>query len=199
MTGWLLGALTLILGFWMVGAYNRLVRLRQAVQAAFQTLEPPLRERHEALIVLAGVMRPVMAGRSDGAGVVEAVLAATRQTDAALEAAHPRPVDAALMSGLVRAERVLRRTLEAEGPALQAAMAVPEGQAATQPPEPLALAREAWQRVEAAQAQTAFAARQFNEAVALHNEAVDQVPTRAVARLFRFGPAAAFDLAEGVN
>ena len=197
MTGWLLGALTLILGFWMVGAYNRLVRLRQAVHAAFQTLEPPLRERHEALIVLAEVMRPVMAARADGAGVVEAVLAATRQADAALEIAHPRPVEASLLSGVVRAERVLRRALEAEGPALQAAMAVPEGQAPSGPPEPLALARDAWKRVEAAQAQTAFAARQFNEAVARHNEAVEQVPTRAVAGLFRFGPAAPFDVETG--
>ena len=193
MTGWLLGTLTLILGFWMVGAYNRLVRLRQAVSAAFQTLEPPLRERHEALIVLAEVMRPVMAAREDGAGVVEAVLAAARQADAALESAHPRPVDAAALGALVRAERVLRRALAAEGPVLQAAMAVPEGTEPTVPPEPLALARAAWVRVEQAQAQAAFAARQFNEAVARHNEAVVQVPTRAVAGLFRFAPAAAFD------
>ena len=40
-------AVVAVLGFWILGAHNRLVRLRQAVRSAFGRIDEQLRQRHD--------------------------------------------------------------------------------------------------------------------------------------------------------
>ncbi|HEY6133161.1 MAG TPA: LemA family protein, partial [Rubrivivax sp.] len=54
----LLGAAVLV--FWMVGAYNRLVRLRNGIGAAWAQVDKQLNRRAQALPVLLAALREPM-------------------------------------------------------------------------------------------------------------------------------------------
>jgi hypothetical protein len=75
-TGWLVAAIAAVLLFWVVGAYNRVVRLRTALVASFEPVEARHRERQE---LLERQMALVEAGIAAAAPRVEALRAAARQ------------------------------------------------------------------------------------------------------------------------
>ena len=49
-----------VLGFWGVGAYNRLVRLRNDIAKAFIPLELQVQQRHAVLLRWIEALRPVL-------------------------------------------------------------------------------------------------------------------------------------------
>lgn len=98
----------LVLGLWMLGAYNRLVRLRNNCTSLFTQVEQRARERHGLVDQLAQVLRSVLA---DQRGQVEIAAAAARQAGQALEATRQRPVRAGAVEQLSRAEEVLDQAL----------------------------------------------------------------------------------------
>ena len=71
---WILIATSAILVFWVVGAYNRLVRLKNAIGAAFGQLDEQLRRRHELIVRL---MTLVEGPLSQERGALEALAACT--------------------------------------------------------------------------------------------------------------------------
>jgi LemA protein len=77
-----------VLGFWMLGAHNRLVRLRQAIAEAFAQVDALLLQRHQLLAELIAAAGGLLGG---DAGLL------TR-----------RPASAGRLASLVLAEQVLR-------------------------------------------------------------------------------------------
>lgn len=167
-----------VLGLWMLGAHNRLVRLRQAIAAAFAQVDALLRQRHQ---LLAELIEASTIGLAHAHELLAAAEAARQQARVAAEQAARRPASAGRLASLVLAEQVMRtsvsRLLAAIGasPALDADERVRAATAGlTALDHRLGAAREA-----------------FNAEVAVYNAGVRQFPTRIVAALFRFRPAGA--------
>lgn len=166
-------ALLAILLFWMVGAYNRLVGLRNAAVAAWQQLDEALARRGEAVAPLVAALRQGLVG--EGAAL-DALLTGQAQVAAATDALRPRPLRADLTPPLVRADGLM-------GSASARVLALldlhPELGTEPDVAGPAAQLREAAPRV-------AFARQVFNEAVQTYNEAVRLWPTQVLARVFGF-------------
>jgi LemA protein len=169
-------ALAAVLVFWMVGAYNRLVALRNAIGAAWQLVDEVLKRRGEAVQALLGALREPLAGEMRA---LEALAAAEQQVRSAADALGHRPVMAAPAAALVAAEakmgaastRVL--SLVALQPELASEAAVAPHRAV----------------LEDSAARLAFARQLFNEATTAYNAAARQFPTRLLTRLYGFGTA----------
>jgi LemA protein len=166
-------AVVAILVFWMVGAYNRLVRLRNDLVARFGTVDERYRQRQALLERQLELLSGALAA---AAPRLEALRAACRQADAAREHARARPSAAGAVTSLRVAEDIL-----AEARAHLPVQALP----GTDLPEI---------NTELATSDTAltFARAEFNAAVAAYNDSVRQFPTVLVAQLFSFRAAAAF-------
>ena len=166
-----------VLVCWCVGAYNRLVRLRQASAGAFRELALVLAERHRLIGEWLAATQPSPAVTGDVATAWQAVDAACRQSQAAADHAAAWPTAAAPLASLAMAEQVLRSALA------QWAPAAPASDASS--PQAGALAAA----VAAIDGSWNAARDRFNAASAVYNQAARQFPTRLVARLFGFRPA----------
>ena len=82
---WVLIAASAVLVFWVVGAYNRLVRLKNAIGAAFGQLDEQLRRRHDLIARLIEVVTGPLAQES---GALDALQTAGAQAREAAERAR---------------------------------------------------------------------------------------------------------------
>ncbi len=166
-------AVAAVLLFWVVGAYNRLVGLRNEIARAFAPVDAQIRQRHQMIEQWLEALRPLLPPESQA---VEAVQAASGQLLAACDVVRARPSAARPMASLRLAEETLaeaRHRMRADMPAKPEMLA---GPGAT------ALAGE----LAAADSALGFARRQFNEATQSYNDALDQFPTWVIAGVFRF-------------
>lgn len=167
-----LAAAFAILAFWIVGAYNRIVRLRNDLVARFVAVDHEYRERQSLIERQLEVLVAVLAA---AAPRVEALRAACRQANAARERARIRPGAATAVTSLRVAEQIVADA--------RAHLPVPST-AGPDLPDLVA-------RLSRSDSALAFARREFNAAVSAYNAAVRQFPTVLVARLFSFREAAA--------
>jgi LemA protein len=165
-----------VLALWVYGARNRLVRLRQAVHAAWGRIDEQLRRRGTALPQLVEALRAPLAGEPHA---LDAVVAALAQAQAAAELVGRRPVPAAALAAFARADAALAAALERLLALLDQHGALRE-QAAVAP-----LLRE----LHDADLRIAIARAGFNDAAAAYNAAIGQFPTRLLRPLLGFGPA----------
>jgi LemA protein len=198
----LLVALGALLAFWIVGAHNRLVRLRSEAAAAWAPLAEQLRRRH----ALAGELADLLATPgldAEGAAATgvpinarvppdlvvatEAVLAAAAQARAATDHAQARATDAGVIQSLALAEQVLVRSL---GALRRVQLDHPRWPSIAAAEQVEALA----QALQQTEAQIDFAGRHHAAAVTVLNGAVHEWPTRVVAALFGIRRAAALPL-----
>lgn len=173
----LVGAL---LAFWALGAYNRLVRLRSAMVAAWAPLDAQLRRRHSLareLGEMLGSALPETAPPAERA-VIDAVIAASRQADAACTHIHGRPVEPGGVQSLGVAERTLDHALRALRRVFEARAGLLSEPSLGERAESL------MQGLQQAEAQIAFGRQQHEQAVQALNEAVTEWPTRVIAALF---------------
>ncbi|MDE2147425.1 MAG: LemA family protein, partial [Burkholderiales bacterium] len=77
-------ALGALLVFWSLGAYNRLLALRQAVAAAWAKVEEARRQRAEAALPLLQALREPLAAEAGALQALEAQLAESARAAAAL-------------------------------------------------------------------------------------------------------------------
>jgi len=162
-----------VLVFWAVGAYNRLISLRNDIARAFVPVDTQLRQRHTLLVQWLDALRPFVEQHPQ---TLDSVVAACGQLQAACDVVRSRPSAARPMASLRLAEETLaeaRARLNAELPAEPELLA---GLAVAVLGEELA----------AADSTLGFARRQFNEATQNYNDALDQFPTWVIAGLFRF-------------
>lgn len=162
-----------VLVFWVLGAYNRLVRLRHAVAVAFAQVDEHFRQRH---VLLGELAEACAAALADSPEAVAALDAARRQTRVAAERAALRPASVGRLASLALAEQVLRTasrhliTLVRARPALRAD---PRLRAVT-----ASLSTE--------QHRISAARERFNATVLDYNRSVQQFPTRLIAGMLGF-------------
>ncbi len=183
-------ALAALLVFWGVGAYNRLVRLRGAVVAVWAPMDAQLRRRQALAFELAGLLAAqTVMDDAIGRATLQALAAATRQAQAAADHALVRPSRAEAIQSLGLAEQVLDSALRPLRALIDSRQAHFEGD------ETAPRVQALLQALNEADTQLAFARGLFNDAVAVFNVAVHELPTRLLARLFGFLPAAALPVA----
>ncbi len=165
------GALVAVIVFWVVGAYNRMVSLRNALVARFRSIDDLSRQRHALLDRQIGLLAAALA---NAAPRLDALRAAAQQAEAAREHARARPALAGAVTSLRVAEEILadararlpvQTVAGAELPDINAQLATGD-------------------------TTLAFARGEFNAAVAAYNTAVSQFPTALIAWLFGFRPGA---------
>lgn len=97
-------AVLALLIFWSVGAYNRLVRLRNAITNAFAQIDVQLKRRHDLIPNLVEVARKYLEHERD---TFERVTAARNQAIAACDLVRARPGQPGPVKSLALAEEVL--------------------------------------------------------------------------------------------
>jgi LemA protein len=166
-------AVLAVLLFWAVGAYNRLVALRNAIGDAWAQIDAPLRRRRELLPQLVGALREPLAAEH---GALDAVLASSEQAFAASLAVRPRPGDAGAIESLQLAEQVLAG-------ALARLRSLLEQQPALLEDATLAACRA---EIDTLEQKLQFRRQLYNQAAHNYNDALRQFPTRLLRPLFRF-------------
>ena len=161
------GVVCAALLFWVVGAYNRLVRLRGAIVRRFVPVDEQFKLRHALLQQQIDALAPAL---PSAAPRIDTLRAASLQVDAACAHARLRPGAAGAISSLRMADEIL-----ADARARLPVQSMPG----------LDLTELNAQLV-ASDTTLAFARRQFNEAVASYNHAVTQFPTVMIVGLFGF-------------
>lgn len=162
-----------VLGFWILGAYNRLVRLRQDIAAAFAQVDAEFRLRHD---LLAELVAAATAELNETPEAVAAVDAARLQARVAADRAVQRPASAGRIASLALAEQVLRTalrhliTLAKSRPALRGD----------------AQLRAVLKQLSATQHRLTAARQGYNASVLVYNASAQQFPTRLVAAMFGF-------------
>ena len=162
--GWVVAAALL---FWVVGAYNRLVRLRAAIPRQFAPVDEQFQQRHALLLQQVDALAPVL---PNAAPRLDALRAACLQVEAACAHAKVRPGAPGAITSLRLADDIL-----GEARARLPVQSVPGVDLAGLNAQ-----------LAASDATLAFARRQFNDAIAEYNQAVKQFPTLLLVGLFGF-------------
>ncbi len=165
-----------VLVFWMLGAHNRLVALRNRIVLAWAQMDESLQRRAAAVAALLDGLR---AHLPDESGALDAVAAAHKLLQNAADALRLRPAQAQRAAAWAAAEATLAAALARLLALLEQR---PELGAAEDIAPHAAALRDASQRL-------AFARQLFNDGVGGYNDAVRVFPTNLVAALFGFGPA----------
>jgi LemA protein len=166
-----------VLGFWSVGAYNRLVRLRNAIANAFAQIDVQLKRRYDLIPNLVETARKYLEHERE---TLEAVTAARNQARAAADVARGRPSDAGAVKSLGVAEQVLSGAM---GRLMALVEAYPELKADQ-------TLRELSEELTSTENKVAFSRQLFNDATLDYNNAAQQFPTSVLAGLFGFREAA---------
>jgi LemA protein len=160
---------------WLVGAYNRMVSLRNVLVDRFAAIDALCLARHALITRQIELLAATLAGAGAGAGPrLDALRAASLQAEAARQHAQARPGAANAVTSLRVAEEILAAARTRLPVQTVAGGDLPEINA----------------RLAGGDATLDFARREFNAAVAAYNAAVRQFPTVLVARLFGFRPGA---------
>ena len=175
--GWiiLLGLILLVI-FWGVGAYNRLVGLRNRFKNAFAQIDVQLKRRYDLIPNLVETARAYMKHERD---TLEAVISARNQAADADRAAAANPGDAQALMRLGAAEGTLSAAL---GRLFALAEAYPDLKANQ---TMMQLSEE----LTATENKIAFSRQAFNDAVMGYNTAAEQFPANVIASMFSFKPA----------
>ena len=164
---WVAGAVLL---FWTVGAYNRLVSLRNAIVKGFEPVDLHFGNRHallqQQLEAVGGVL-------SNAAERLETLRAACQQAELARAHAKTHPGAPGAITSLRLADDILvdaraRLPVQTVGGVDMSELNAQLG---------------------ATDTALAFARSQFNGAVLEYNRAIRQIPTRLIAKVFGFEPA----------
>jgi LemA protein len=176
-TQWILLAIGLFVLFWAVGAYNRLVTLKNAIANAFGQIDVQLKRRHDLIPNLVEVARQYLVHESQ---TLEAVIAARNQARSAEQAAAASPLSAQALAALAGAEQTL-------GAALSRLMVVVEDYPELKADQNL---RELSEELASTENRIGFARQAYNDQVLQFNDAASQFPTLIVARIFGLLPQA---------
>ena len=170
-------ALAALFVFWAVGAYNRLVRLKNTIGNAFGQIDVLLKRRYDLIPNLVEAARKYLLHE---ATTLEAVTLDRNQARGASDAVRSRPTNAAAVTTLANAEQALTGSLAR---LFLVAEAYPELMAD-------ATIRELSEELTSTENKVTFARQAYNDAVLDYNNAQGEFPTLVLARLFGFAPSA---------
>ncbi len=163
--------------FWAVGAYNRLVRLKNIIANSFGQIDVQLKRRYDLIPNLVEAAKKYLQHERD---TLEAVIAARNQARNASDAVRSRPANAEAVLALSAAEHTLDGSL---GRLFAIAEAYPELKADE-------TIRELSEELTSTENKVTFARQAYNDAVLDYNNAQGQFPAVLIARLFSFAPSA---------
>lgn len=169
--------LVALLVFWGVGAYNRLVRLKNTIVNAFGQIDVQLKRRYELVFKLVEAAKKYL---PHDTATLEAVTLASNLARSAGDAARRRPTSTKAVTCLSEAEMSMSGSL---GRLFVAAQAHPEFKADE---TTMGLVEE----LTNTDNKVGFSRQTYNEAVRDYNNAQGEFPTVLLARLFGFGPSA---------
>ncbi len=172
---WVVLAVSAVVFFWAVGAYNRLMRLRNQVANGFGQIDVQLKRRYDLIPNLVEVARKYLQHESQ---TLEAVIAARNQARGAEQGAAANPLNAGALGALAGAEQVL-------GGALGRLFAVVESYPELKADQAL---RELHEELTHTENRVGFARQAYNDLVLEFNDAALHFPTLIVARLLGFVP-----------
>jgi LemA protein len=167
--------LAAVLVFWLVGAYNRLVALRNDTAAAWAKVHDTVRARAAAIEPMLMALQQPMAAEQ---GALQAVSAAH---DRSQEAAN-RLAKQAVSENHARAWATAELALSA---ATSRVLALLDQHPELRTQEPVAAWALAWYE---ARKRLPFVRQAFNETATAYNNALAVFPTSLAARMFGFGP-----------
>ena len=182
-TALVLIVVTAVLLFWAVGAYNRLVRLKNLIANAFGQIDVQLKRRYDLVPNLVEAAKKYLQHERD---TLEAVIAARNQARAASDAARSRPAGAPEVMALAVAEQALDGSLAR-------LFAVAEAYPELKADETI---RELSEELTSTENKVAFARQAYNDSVLDYNNAQAQFPPLLIARLFGFAPSAMLQATE---
>ena len=163
--------------FWAVGAYNRLVRLKNTIANAFAQIDVQLKRCYDLIPNLVDAARKYLEHEQDA---LEAVIAARNQARSASDAVRSRPGNADAVTALAAAEQTLDASLAR---LFVLAEACPDLKADQ-------TLRDLSEELTSTENKVGFSRQAYNEAALGYNNAQSQFPTLLLARLFGFSPAA---------
>ncbi len=166
-------AVVVVLGFWMLGAYNRVMALRGALLTAWLQLDALIQARQLAIGSLLDAVEPHLHTERTA---LDAMVSAQVQVATAAEVVRRQPhsehpvavlakAEVAITGALVRVLALVDQQRELKG---QAGVATPLQAIAELAPR------------------DRFARLSFNDAAAAYNLAIEQFPTWLLARIFNF-------------
>ena len=166
-----------LLVFWAVGAYNRLVRLRNIIANAFAQIDVQLKRRYDLISNLVDAARKYLQHESS---TLEAVISSRNQARSASDAVRAKPTRAGAIVALAAAEQALDGSLAS---LFTLAEAYPELKADQ-------TIRELSEELTSTENKVSFSRQAYNDAVLNYNDAQGQFPALMVAWLFGFAPSA---------
>ena len=176
-------AVLAVLVFWAVGAYNRLVRLKNTIANAFGKIDVQLKRRYDLIPNLVEAAKKYLSHERE---TLDAVISARNQAKSASESVRRRPVNAVAVTTLAVAEQALSSSLSQ---LFALNEAYPELKADK-------TIRELSEELTSTENKVTFARQVFNDAVLDYNNAQGQFPALLIARLFSFVPAAMLQATE---
>lgn len=159
--------------FWAVGAYNRLVNLRNRFKNAFSQIDVQLKRRHDLIPNLVETAKAYMKHERE---TLEAVIAARNQAISANTTAAADPGNAAALQQLAAAEGALSATL---GKLFALSEAYPDLKANQN-------MMQLTEELTSTENRIAFSRQAYNDGVMEYNTALEQFPGSIIANMFAF-------------
>ena len=169
-----IGGLVLVLILVMIGAYNRLVALKNRYKNGFSQIEVQLQRRYDLIPNLVETAKGYMAHER---ATLEAVIEARNQAKAGLARAAPDPGDSGAIAGLIGAEGALGGAMGRLFALMEAYPDLKANQNMMQMSEELTTTEN----------KVSFARQAFNDAVTAYNTERASFPTVLFAGMFGHG------------
>lgn len=182
--GFVIGAVILIaIAAWVIGIFNRLVRLRNDYQNAFSQIDVQLRRRYDLIPNLVETAKKYMAHERE---TLEAVIAARNQAQKIELSLSGGQIDPDALSQLARAEGAL-------GGALSRLLAVSEAYPDLKADQNM---RQLTEELTSTENKVAFARQAYNDFATSYNTYREQFPPVVIANMFSFRRAALWEIDE---
>ena len=166
----------LVIVFWAVGAYNRLVSLQNQFRNAFAQIDVQLKRRYDLIPNLVETAKGYMKHERE---TLEAVIAARNQAVNANAKASSDPTDPNAMQQMAAAEGMLSATL---GKMFALSEAYPDLKANQN-------MMQLTEELTSTENRIAFARQAYNDGVMQYNTSREQFPGSIIAGMFAFKPA----------
>ncbi len=166
-------AVVLLLLFWAVGAYNRLVSLRNQFKNAFVQIDVQLKRRHDLIPNLVETAKTYMKHERE---TLEAVIAARNQAVSATARAAGNASDTTALQQIATTEGMLSNSL---GKLFALSEAYPDLKANQN-------MIELTEELSSTENRIAFSRQAYNDGVMQYNIALEHFPGSVIANLFLF-------------
>lgn len=176
----------LFIGFFLIGQYNGLVKLRNRYRNAFAQIEVQLKRRYDLIPNLVETAKSFMSHERE---TLEAVITARNTADQARQKAVASQGEGEAIGALVAAEAGLG---DAMGRFFGLSEAYPDLKSNQ---NMMQLSEE----LTSTENKVAFARQSYNDSVTSYNTKTESFPTNIIAGMFNFTPAILFEVAESAE